>query len=85
MSSLTCFSSTKSGFGLSSKSQWKRFMFYNIYAWGVPLFLIFSIWFFNEFIVLPYEIHPFMGKGQCFIEQSKRLISKYHYEMPLIL
>ncbi|XP_074040713.1 probable G-protein coupled receptor Mth-like 6 isoform X2 [Leptinotarsa decemlineata] len=63
------FGTTKHSIGITQRRKdLKRLLVYMSYGWGVPLILTLIIYMFTSLNVLPYEIQPFVGTTQCFIE-----------------
>ncbi|XP_019878243.1 G-protein coupled receptor Mth2 isoform X2 [Aethina tumida] len=50
----------------------KRFLFYSLYGWGLPLALTLFVFVFNIYRVLPYAAHPFIGHFKCFLESHRK-------------
>ncbi|XP_071052946.1 probable G-protein coupled receptor Mth-like 6 [Onthophagus taurus] len=71
-------------YGTKLHDERKKFIYYNIYAWSVPTFLLtFQIMSYHTEII-PNSLKPVIGLRQCFIE-GDRIDNNYGYFIYLII
>lgn len=52
--------------------EWRRFVYYSMYAWGVPLLLTLITLFFNRYHLLPPQWAPNVGGNICWFQSESR-------------
>lgn len=57
----------------------KRFVFYCLYAFGVPLILTGLVYLVDAFEIFPAEYRPLMGLKRCWIQQNRLVEAIYIY------
>ncbi|XP_050093977.1 uncharacterized protein LOC126576715 [Anopheles aquasalis] len=62
----------------------RKFLYYSLYAWGVPLLLLASNLLFDHTELISYHLRPNVGEEGCFLKEEKRTQFLYLY-LPLLI
>lgn len=63
-------------------SERKRFLFYCLYAFGVPVLVTGFVWLLDFVTFIPEEYQPLMGVKRCWI-QTSRLVEAIYVYIPI--
>ncbi|CAG9855505.1 unnamed protein product [Phyllotreta striolata] len=81
------FGTTKLYIGADHKEiEFRKFLTYSLYAWGVPLLLTLIIILFSQWKILPDAIQPYLAEEKCFFIEKQGNYAKYlFYSAPQLV
>ncbi|XP_050097969.1 G-protein coupled receptor Mth2-like [Anopheles aquasalis] len=65
-------------------SERRKFVYYSLYAWGIPLLFLLMILLFDHTELISYELRPNIGEEGCFLKEDKLVQFLYLY-LPLMV
>ncbi|XP_045461965.1 G-protein coupled receptor Mth2-like isoform X6 [Harmonia axyridis] len=78
------FRGIRGGPGIRS-SEWKRFLIYCIYAWGMSLLIVFITFMINTYVNPISIFHPGVAIGQCFIRDGLPMLLYFYGPMGILI
>ncbi|XP_045470215.1 probable G-protein coupled receptor Mth-like 6 isoform X2 [Harmonia axyridis] len=79
------FGTPRTLYGTLQKDETKRLLQYSAIGWGFPILWVTFIALLSITNIMPELMHPYIGEGKCFLEDSERRPGNYSYILYLTI